>query len=141
MHKLARYNVPIFTLNTVGQAVIKPPKFKIESLLQSVSIQEKTRVKSLYFLERDGSEQTEEVPTKVALRKAVENSDDAFLFPPYADLIHHINIGGKTAKELLKEEESMLEEFLRGVNCWIIKSNKRAWYQMIMEIDQPKVNK
>ena len=141
MHKLARYNVPIFTLNTIGQAIIKPPKFKIESLLQSVAIQEKTRVKSLYFLERDGNEQTEEVPTKVALRKAIENSDDAFLFPPYADLIQHINIGGKTAKELLQEERSMLEKFLTGINCWIIKSDKRAWYQMIMEIDQPKVNK
>ncbi len=141
MHKLAKYNVPIFTLNTIGQAIIKPPKFKIESLLQSVTIQEKTQVKSLYFLERGGNEQMEEIPTKVALRKAIENSDDAFLFPPYADLIHHINIGGKTAKELLQEERSLLEKFLTGVNCWIIKSNKRAWYQMIMQVDQPKVNK
>ena len=141
MHKLANYNVPIFTLNTVGQAIIKPPKFKIENLLHSVNIQEKTRVKSLYFLERDGNEQTEQVTTKVALRKAIENSDDAFLFPPYADLIHYINIGGKTAKELLQEERSMLEKLLKEVDCWIIKSDKRAWYQMIIEIAQPKVNK
>jgi hypothetical protein len=35
----------------------------------------------------------------------------------------------------------MLEKFLTGVNCWIIKSDKRAWYQMIMETAQPKVNK
>jgi hypothetical protein len=141
MHKLAKYNVPIFTLNTIGQAIIKPPKFKIESLLKSVAIQEKTRVKNLYFLERGGNDQMEEIDTKVALIKAIENSDDAFLFPPYADLIHHINIGHKTAKELLQEERDMLEKFLTGVNCWIIKSDKRAWYQMIMETAQPKVNK
>jgi len=141
MHKLANYNVPIFTLNTVGQAIIKPPKFKIENLLQSVTIQEKTRVKSLYFLERGSDEQIEEVPTKVALNKAIENSDDAFLFPPYADLIHHINIGGKTAKELLEQEKSMLEKFLTEVKCLVIKSNKRAWYQMVVETAQPKVNK
>jgi hypothetical protein len=141
MHKLANYNVPIFTINTIGQAIIKPPKFKIENLLQSVTIQEKTRVKTLYFLERGGDEQTEEVPTNIALRKAIENSDDAFLFPPYADLIHHINIGGKTAKELLQEERDILEKFLTGVNCRIIKSNKRAWYQMVIESAQLKVNK
>jgi hypothetical protein len=141
MHKLANYNVPIFTINTIGQAIIKPPKFKIENLLQSVTIQEQTRVKTLYFLERGGDEQTEEVPTNIALRKAIENSDDAFLFPPYADLIHHINIGGKTAKELLQEERDILEKFLTGVNCRIIKSNKRAWYQMVIESAQLKVNK
>jgi hypothetical protein len=141
MHKLANYNVPIFTINTIGQAIIKPPKFKIENLLQSVTIEEKTRVKTLYFLERGGDEQTEEVPTNIALRKAIENSDDAFLFPPYADLIHHINIGGKTAKELLQEERDILEKFLTGVNCRIIKSNKRAWYQMVIESAQLKVNK
>lgn len=141
MHRLAKYNVPIFTLNTIGQAIIKPPKFKIENLLQSVTIQEKTRVKTLYFLERGGDEQIEEVPTKVALRKAIENSDDAFLFPPYDDLIHYINIGGKTAKELLEEERNMLEKFLIGVNCCIIKSDKRAWYQMVIETAQLKINK
>jgi len=141
MHKLANYNVPIFTINTIGQAIIKPPKFKIENLLQSVTIEEKTRVKTLYFLERGGGEQIEEVPTKVALRKAIENSDDAFLFPPYDDLIHYINIGGKTAKELLEEERNMLEKFLIGVNCCIIKSDKRAWYQMVIETAQLKINK
>jgi dolichol-phosphate mannosyltransferase len=141
MHKLANYNVPIFTINTIGQAIIKPPKFKIENLLQSVTIQEKTRVKTLYFLERGADEKTEEVPTTVALRKAIENSDDAFLFPPYADLIHHINIGGKTAKELLQEERDILEKFLTRVNCRIIKSDKRAWYQMVIESAQLKVNK
>ena len=141
MHKLANYNVPIFTLNTIGQAIIKPPKFKIENLLQSVTIEEKTKVKSLYFLERGDNEQREEIPTKMALRKAIDNSDDAFLFPPYADLIHHINIGGKTAKELLKEETNMLEKFLSGVNCLIIKSDKRAWYEMVIETAQLKVNK
>jgi hypothetical protein len=140
MHKLANYNVPIFTLNTIGQAIIKPPKFKIENLLQSVRIQEETKVKSLCFLEK-GGEQIEEVPTNIALKKAIENSDDAFLFPPYADLIHHINIRGKTAKELLQEERDMLEKFLTGVNCRIIKSDKRAWYQMVVEFAQLKVEK
>lgn len=30
MHKLARYNVPIFTLNTIGQAVIKPQNLRLK---------------------------------------------------------------------------------------------------------------
>jgi hypothetical protein len=63
------------------------------------------------------------------------------MFTPYSDLIHHINIGGKTAKELLDQEKSMLEKFLAEVKCMIIKSNKRAWYQMVVETAQPKVNK
>jgi hypothetical protein len=30
---------------------------------------------------------------------------------------------------------------LAEVKCLIIKSNKRAWYQMVVETAQPKVNK
>jgi hypothetical protein len=30
MRSMGKHNVPIFTINTIGQALIKPPKFKIE---------------------------------------------------------------------------------------------------------------
>ena len=36
---------------------------------------------------------------------AIENSDDAFLFPPYSDLIKYIRIEGKTAYDLLQDEK------------------------------------
>ncbi|MGB5089776.1 MAG: hypothetical protein WBN72_02415, partial [Nitrososphaeraceae archaeon] len=34
MHKLAKLNVPIFTINTIGQSIVRPPKYSINSILQ-----------------------------------------------------------------------------------------------------------
>ena len=38
MHRLAEYNVPIFTLNAIGQIIVKPPKFNVQKILNSVNI-------------------------------------------------------------------------------------------------------
>jgi hypothetical protein len=133
MRKLGKYNVPIFTINTVGQLIVKPPKFRIETLLKSVNILERTSVESMCFLQRGGEEPVN-LYNGIAVRKAIENSDDAFLFPPYKEMLDHIKINGKSAYELLKEERDMLERFLSGINCMILKSDSRAWYQMVDRI-------
>jgi dolichol-phosphate mannosyltransferase len=131
MRMLGTHNVPIFTLNTIGQVLIRPPKFKIEDLLQPVKIIERTRVRVLFFLEK-GGEETLALPTEKALKKAVENSDDAFLFPPYKDMLNYINIEGKNAAELLAEEKRMLETFLSNIQCKVIKSDSRSWYATVI---------
>jgi dolichol-phosphate mannosyltransferase len=132
MRRLGTHNVPIFTLNTIGQAVIRPPKFKIEDLLQPVKSVERTRVRILYFLEK-GGEETLILPRETALKKAVENSDDAFLFPPYKDMLNYISIEGRNAAELLAEEKRMLEAFLSNITCMVIKSDSRSWYSTVMK--------
>lgn len=138
MHSLAKYNVPIFTINALGQRIVKPPKFKIESLLNSIKIEKSTVVKSLYFLSREGNE-CEILDTESALMTALENSDDAFLFPPYQDLLDHIAIKGQTASTLLAIERQILKQFLSGINCFALKSDTRSWYNMIAAYTESKV--
>ncbi len=47
MRRLGTHNVPIFTLNAIGQTIVKPPKFRIENLIRS-------NIRNLYFLENGG---------------------------------------------------------------------------------------
>ena len=135
MHKLGSYNsVPIFTLNTIGQRIIKPPKFRVQDILQTAIVKTKTNIKSLYFLEMGNKDQKEIVPSAgMATTKAIENSDDAFLFPPYSELIKYITINGKSSKQLLQEERSIIEEFLRNVKCYITKSVNKNWYPIVRD--------
>jgi len=135
MRNLGNYNVPIFTINTIGQAIIKPPKFKVEDLLQRVKIKETVKVSELFFLEK-GGEETLNVPPNIALKKAVENSDDAFLFPPYKEMLQFINIGGRSARDLLVEETDMLDKFLGGINNHILKSDSKSWYETVSAISE-----
>ena len=130
MHKLAKLNVPIFTINTIGQSIIRPPKYSINTILQDAIIKKNTRVDSLYFLTREGNEFVQ-LDTDTALNLAVENSDDAFIFPPYAELLKYIAIKGKSALELLEEEKKLLLSFLSGISCYMVKSETRAWFNMI----------
>lgn len=130
MRRLGAHNVPIFTVNTIGQMVVRPPKFKVEDLVQNVKVKHETKVRNLYFLEK-GGEEVQALPAGVALAKAIENSDDAFLFPPYSELIPHIQFGSASAKRLLNDEKEILKEFLSNINCNLIKSDSRAWYKTV----------
>jgi len=130
MRKLGNHNVPIFTFNAVGQTLIRPPKFKIEDVMGSVKILDRTNVETLCFLQL-GGEEAVNIPVETALANAIENSDDAFLFPPYEELLEYINIGGKSVKILLEEEREMLGKFLQGISCYILRSSSRSWYHMV----------
>lgn len=135
MHKLAKLNVPIFTINTVGQSIVRPPKYGIHSILKDANIKNNTTVDNLFFLKREGNEFTE-LDTDVALDLAIENSDDAFIFPPYAELLKYIAINGKTAFELLGVEKKLLHSFLSGISCHMVKSETRGWFNMISEFTE-----
>ena len=132
MHKLGKLNVPIFTINTIGQSVVRPPKYSINSILPDAKIKKDTKIDNLYFLKRESNEFIQ-LDTSTALDLAVENSDDAFIFPPYSELLKYISINGRTAFELLKEEKKLLNSFLSGISCYMVKSETRAWFKMISE--------
>jgi dolichol-phosphate mannosyltransferase len=137
MHKLGKLNVPIFTINTIGQSIVRPPKYSINTILQDAITKKDTRVNSLYFLKREGNEFIQ-LDTDTALNLAVENSDDAFIFPPYAELLKYIAIKGKTAFELLEEEKKLLLAFLSGISCYMVKSEARGWFNMISKSTENK---
>ncbi|MGI0031414.1 MAG: hypothetical protein ACRD80_07505 [Nitrososphaeraceae archaeon] len=137
MHKLGKLNVPIFTINTIGQSIVRPPKYSINSILQDAKIKKDTKVDNLYFLKREGNKFIQ-LDTTTALDLAVENSDDAFIFPPYAELLKYISINGKTALELLEEEKKLLNSFLSEISCYMVKSETRAWFNMISKSTEKK---
>lgn len=138
MHKLAKLNVPIFTINTIGQSIVRPPKYGINSILQDAKIKKDTKIDNLYFLKREGNDFLQ-LDTSTALQLAVENSDDAFIFPPYAELLKYIAIKGRTAIELLEEEKKLLRSFLSAISCFMVKSETRSWYNMISKSTENKV--
>lgn len=134
MRKLGTKNVPIFTINTIGQSIVKPPKFKVEDLLQEVNLRPQTEITELLFLER-GGELLERISTDDALRRSIENSDDAFIFPPYKQILQYMRIDGKNAYDLLALERLMIQKFLVNIRgCSLIKSDTKAWFQKVTEV-------
>ena len=87
------------------------------------------------FLQTEG-EEVVDIDKNTALEKAIENSDDAFLFPPYSDLLEYIKIDGKSAHEILEEEKRMLKKLLSGLKCLELKSESKSWNKMVNSIIQ-----
>jgi dolichol-phosphate mannosyltransferase len=140
MRKLGGLNVPIFTLNAIGQKIFAPPKYKVNDLLSSPRIINNSKICSNIFLElgdqtKEPPRPTENITTEAAVEKAIQNSDDAFLFPPYKEILKYLRINGKSADELLKAEKTMLKELFSSVNCTIMKREDRSWYRDIMAIE------
>lgn len=133
VRSIAKYNVPIFTINTVGQMVVRPPKFDLTSLLEGAHIQNDTSIQTLYFIEK-GDESTTSLSMSEALQKAVDNSDDAFIFPPYRDLVKYFTIGGKTSTELLEIEKNRLVEIFGNIDIKVMKSENRVWAEKLTQV-------
>lgn len=140
MRKLGNRNVPIFTINTIGQTIIRPPKFRIEDIVrQRAKIIPKATVDSFFFLERGGKEEIVPIAKDEALIKAIENSDDAFLFPPYKDVLRYLNINGASASDLLLLEKNMIAKLLEKIDTKIIRSESRSWYKAVLDHSLIKV--
>lgn len=140
MRKFGSLNVPIFTLNAIGQRIFRPPKYKVDDLLSSPRIMNNSKICSNVFLEigdqtKEPRRLTGNITNDAAVEKAIENSDDAFLFPPYKEIVKYLRINGKSADELLKAEKTILKELFSGVNCSIMKREDRSWYRDIMAIE------
>jgi dolichol-phosphate mannosyltransferase len=132
MRKLGTLNVPIFTFNALGQKFIKPPKFFIDDLLSDTSFKERTKIYNLILLEIGAKgEHSINASSDIATIRALENSDDAFLFPPYKEILKYLTIDGRSANELLEMEKHRLEEFLSTITSTIIKSENRSWYKAL----------
>lgn len=133
MRDLSKHNVPIFTFNTIGQMLIKPPKYGINDISKSFKVEEKSAIDTFCFLQTKG-EEIADVDKNIALEKAIENSDDAFLFPPYSDLLEYIKIDGKSAHEILEEEKQMIKQLLSGLTCLELKSDSKSWNKMVKSV-------
>src|SRR5207237_7034537 len=94
--RLAGYNLPIMTINSVMQTTVPPPKYMVDVLVDC-EIGEQTAVDALYFIERS-LPGTPASQRRLELSEVVErlqlNTEDAYGFPPYAALTPHLNIGG-----------------------------------------------
>ena len=138
MRKLGNLNVPIFTINALGQKFIKPPKFNIDYFLQDALLKARTKIHNVFFLETGlEGEHSINVASDIATIKALENTDDAFMFPPYREILKYLKIDGRSANNLLEVEKHRLVEFLSNVTCTIIKSENRLWYKSLLQLKPP----
>lgn len=122
---MGEQNLPIMTANAITQLMVPPPKYHADRLVACDLIPQ-TRVSHLFIIER-GTPALEEVPVGQAISELVENTDDAYGFPPFRYLAPVLEIRGQDYGSLRRRERAVLESALSSVRVRRLASDCFGW--------------
>jgi dolichol-phosphate mannosyltransferase len=130
--RLAEMNLPIMALNAVTQAIVPPPKYMVDRLVPC-EFAASTRVKELFVIER-GPSAMEELDHDRAIDIMLENTDDAYGFPPFRFFAPAIAIGGEDYGRLRERERELVSKFLNDVRVRRLARDDFSWADAIPEL-------
>ena len=126
---LARTRLPMATMNGVVQFLVPPPKYQIDRLVPHVKFAERTaRLAGVFVIER-GEDGFELLTDEKATQILVENSDDAYGFPPYHDIKHLLFQTADT--DLRPLEQATVASAVAGLPAVLLRSSTRDWWREI----------
>jgi dolichol-phosphate mannosyltransferase len=127
--RLGALNLPIMALNATTHAIIPPPKYMIDRLVPCRYLAS-TEVRDLFVIQR-GSDGLEEIDHQQAVDIMLENTDDAYGFPPFRDFAPAISIGGENYRRLRERERALLTGFLARVRVRRLVRDDFSWADVI----------
>jgi hypothetical protein len=122
---LARLNIPIMGVNSLTQRVVPPPKYNVDRLVECGIIRT-TQVDNLFIIER-GAPALDDVPFDEAIETLMENTDDAYGFPPFRQMAPSIVIGQDDYGELRRKERDILCSAMGNVRVRRLSSDTFSW--------------
>jgi dolichol-phosphate mannosyltransferase len=128
--KLGAANLPIMSMNSLVQAIIPPPKYRVTDLVTCV-VGTRVRMENLYVIERGTPVLTEAIAHAAAVEELMENTEDAYGFPPYSSLAPYLTIAGKSHEELRAREKAILASALAQVSVQRIRVPDYSWPALI----------
>ncbi len=130
--RLAQMNLPIMTFNAVTQAVVPPPKYDVDRLVLCDVIHE-VEVTDMFIIER-GENRTVDVSREDALVELIDNTDDAYGFPPFATLAPTLVVAGMDYEALRRRERELLGEALDVIAVRRLARDDFGWPKEIIAV-------
>jgi dolichol-phosphate mannosyltransferase len=125
-------NLPIMTANALTQIVVPPPKYRADRLVDC-ELTDQIEISDVFIIER-GSSSLVDVASAQALDELVENTDDAYGFPPFRYLAPVIVVGGQRYDALQEREHEVLRSVLRRVRVRRMGSESFDWADRIPSV-------
>ena len=126
---LGERNIPIMTMNSVVQAIVPPPKHRIEALFDC-EVGGRAPIRNVVLMER-GTNQLETIPLDEAVRRLIENTDDAYGFPPFATFGPRIRIGEDDYAALRRKEVELLTQAVAKATRWHLRVPGHEWADVL----------
>ena len=122
---LAGLNIPIMGINSLTQRIVPPPKYNVDRLVDC-SVIRHTTIENLFVIER-GEPVLADIPFAEAIDTLVENTDDAYGFPPFRQMAPSIVIGDDDYAELRRKEREILTQAMSNIRVRRLGSNTFSW--------------
>jgi dolichol-phosphate mannosyltransferase len=129
---LGNQNLPIMTVNALTQMLITPPKYVVDRLV-ACELRETTSVSEVFIIER-GTPSLTAVTSEEALPELIENTDDAYGFPPFRYLAPALVVGGEEYVDLRQRELDVLTKALTSMRVRRMASDSFDWADRIPEV-------
>ena len=130
-------NLPVMSANALVQMMIPPPKYAVDRLVRC-ELTESTQVRELFVIER-GEPAVSAIGPEQTVTELLENTDDAYGFPPFRYFAPCLVIGGSAYQELRAAEAEILRAALTNVRVRRVASNTFGWADEIPKLlDTPQ---
>ena len=125
---LARSRLPVATINAFAQLLVPPPKYHVGRLVPTAKTSTHAQAAYLVVIERaEGGE----VPLDEdqAVEILLDNTDDAFGFPPYSAIEAFLR--SRNGSDLRLAERRIVAEALDGVRAVLLRDPGMDWWQTV----------
>jgi putative flippase GtrA len=126
---LGRLNLPIMSINAVTQIVIPPPKYAVDRLVLA-DLARCVPVSDLFIIERGHTDCVPIEPEQL-VDELIDNTNDAYGFPPFASFAPSIVIGDDDYAELCRKEREILSQAVSRVPATRLGSVDFTWSRSI----------
>ena len=130
--RLGTWNLPIMSVNSVVQFLVPPPKYDIDALL-GCEISERAPIGNVFLMER-GESLEERLTVDQAMQTLIDNTDDAYGFPPFATFAPHIRIGADDYGALREKERQLLTAALAHASIRRVRVPGHEWAEILPEL-------
>jgi dolichol-phosphate mannosyltransferase len=128
--RLGAANLPIMSMNSLVQALVPPPKYKVTDLVSCI-VGTQVRMQRLFVIERGSPVLRETIPHADAVDELLENTEDAYGFPPYSSIAPYLTVGGEGHEQLRVRERDILTAALSAVDVQRIRVPDYSWPAVI----------
>jgi hypothetical protein len=130
--EMGEHNLPIMSANSLVQAIVPPPKYPVQRLVRCELV-DSVKVSELFVIER-GAPRLEDVSKDQALQELLDNTDDAYGFPPFRYFAPCLVIGGEEYQRLRAREAEILRSALTEVRVRRLASDTFGWADTIPDL-------
>jgi dolichol-phosphate mannosyltransferase len=129
---LGGLNLPIMSVNSIVQMIVPPPKYHINNLF-ACEVGGEAPIEHVFLLER-GEALQEEMSLEAAVDLLIENTDDAYGFPPFSSFAPHLRIDGDDYPTLRAKERAILTSALARTNNRRLRVPGHEWADILPDL-------